>query len=106
MEALVELLSGKKVCVLTGAGISTESGIPDYRGPTAPPRKRPPIQHREFLEDPRIRARYWARSMLGWPRFRDFQPNAAHHALAARARAHPLPVDQREQRGWRGQRRG
>ncbi len=83
MEALVELLSGKKVCVLTGAGISTESGIPDYRGPTAPPRKRPPIQHREFLEDPRIRARYWARSMLGWPRFRDFQPNAAHHALAA-----------------------
>jgi NAD-dependent deacetylase sirtuin 4 len=82
VDALVELLSGKRVCVLTGAGISTESGIPDYRGPTAPPRKRPPIQHRDFVEQPQTRARYWARSMLGWPRFRDFAPNSAHHALA------------------------
>ncbi|MDP1827427.1 MAG: NAD-dependent protein deacetylase [Archangium sp.] len=82
MEALVELLRGKRVCVLTGAGISTESGIPDYRGPTAPPRRRPPIQHRDFVEEALTRARYWARSMLGWPRFRDFEPNAAHHALA------------------------
>ncbi len=82
MDALVDLLRGKKVCVLTGAGISTESGIPDYRGPTAPPRKRAPIQHRDFVEQPHTRARYWARSMLGWPRFRDFSPNAAHHALA------------------------
>src|ERR1043165_2717939 len=82
VDALVDLLRGKKVCVLTGAGISTESGIPDYRGPTAPARKRPPIQHRDFVEQPHTRARYWARSMLGWPRFRDFAPNSAHHALA------------------------
>lgn len=82
MRALQRLLENKRVCVLTGAGISTESGIPDYRGPTAPPRKRPPIQHREFVNDAHTRARYWARSLLGWPRFRDFQPNAAHHALA------------------------
>jgi len=82
VEALVDLLRGKRVCVLTGAGISTESGIPDYRGPTAPPRKRDPIQHRDFLEQPHTRARYWARSMLGWPRFRDFAPNPAHLALA------------------------
>ncbi|PZR05388.1 MAG: NAD-dependent protein deacetylase [Archangium gephyra] len=81
-DALIRLLRDRRVCVLTGAGISTESGIPDYRGPMAPPRKRPPLQHRDFLTDPSTRARYWARSLLGWPRFRDFAPNAAHDALA------------------------
>lgn len=82
MEALTNLVKNRRLCVLTGAGISTDSGIPDYRGPTAPPRKRAPIQHREFTDDPTMRARYWARSMLGWPKFRDFAPNAAHHVLA------------------------
>ena len=87
---LISLLGGRRLCVLTGAGISTESGIPDYRGPTAPPRKRAPIQHRDFMEDPRTRARYWARSMLGWPRFRDFEPNDAHRALARWPQVHGL----------------
>lgn len=82
LEALRVLLHGRRVCVLTGAGVSTDSGIPDYRGPTAPPRRRAPIQHREFLEQPVTRSRYWARSMLGWPRFRDVQPNPVHRALA------------------------
>jgi NAD-dependent SIR2 family protein deacetylase len=61
VEALLELLRDKRVCVLTGAGISTESGSPDYRGPTAPPRRRQPIQHRDFVEE--ALARYWARSI-------------------------------------------
>ncbi len=79
---LFEVLRGRRVCVLTGAGISTESGIPDYRGPQTKATPRNPIQHRAFVESPVTRARYWARSALGWPRFRAFEPNAAHHALA------------------------
>ena len=75
-------LRGRRVCVLTGAGISTDSGIPDYRSPDRPPRTRPPIQHREFVQSADMRQRYWARSALGWPRFRAFEPNVTHHALA------------------------
>lgn len=83
LETLVELMRGKRVTVLTGAGCSTESGIPDYRGPETPPRKRPPIQHREFVDHPHMRRRYWARSMLGWPMLSAAKPNAGHVALAA-----------------------
>lgn len=81
--ALAELLRGRRIVVLTGAGCSTESGIPDYRGPGTRARARNPIQHMEFLNRPEVRARYWARSLLGWPRFSSARPNAAHHALAA-----------------------
>lgn len=69
--------------VLTGAGLSTESGIPDYRGKGRVGPVRSPIQHRAFLDDPAMRARYWARSAVGWPRFAAARPNAGHHALAA-----------------------
>jgi NAD+-dependent protein deacetylase sirtuin 4 len=82
MEELVAMLRGKRVVALTGAGCSTESGIPDYRGPDTPPRTRPPIQHREFVDKPDMRRRYWARSVLGWPRMANAQPNAGHRALA------------------------
>jgi len=87
VEALAALLQDKRWLALTGAGISTESGIPDYRGPQTRTKLRNPIQHRAFLADPRVRARYWSRSVLGWPRFRAFQPNPGHQALAALQRA-------------------
>jgi len=87
MDAMIGLLRGRRVVALTGAGCSTESGIPDYRGPDTPPRARPPIQHREFVDDTSARRRYWARSMLGWPALAAARPNRGHEALAALERA-------------------
>lgn len=90
---LVRLCGGKKIVVLAGAGLSTESGIPDYRGPETARRARNPIQARQFFSDPRARARYWARSMAGWPRIASAQPNLGHRALAAlERRGHVLGV--------------
>jgi NAD-dependent deacetylase sirtuin 4 len=83
VTALVRLCSGKKIVVLAGAGLSTESGIPDYRGPETARRARNPLQGRQFVTDPRSRARYWARSMNGWPRIASARPNLGHIALAA-----------------------
>jgi NAD-dependent SIR2 family protein deacetylase len=77
---LVKLMQSGPVCVLTGAGCSTESGIPDYRGPGSKPRN--PIQHRDFVDNVATRRRYWARSAIGWPRMAGAQPNAAHDAIA------------------------
>ncbi len=77
---LTELLSGKRFAVLTGAGVSTDSGIPDYRSPGRP--KPNPIQHRQFVADAAWRQRYWARSLIGWERLRSALPNESHRALA------------------------
>ncbi len=76
----VDLLRGHKVVVLTGAGLSTDSGIPDYRGEGAPVRT--PMTFDHFLADERGRKRYWAGSHLGWRHFSAAQPNAGHRALA------------------------
>ncbi|MCI1013976.1 NAD-dependent protein deacetylase [Herbaspirillum sp. C7C2] len=83
LSALAQwLLSHRKVLVLTGAGISTASGIPDYRDDAGVRRGRLPIQGSEFRQSEAARKRYWARSMLGWPRLAQALPNAAHQALA------------------------
>jgi NAD-dependent SIR2 family protein deacetylase len=84
---LVELLRGRRFVALTGAGCSTESGIPDYRGPGTAARARNPIRYQEFLRQPLARARYWARSSVGWQRMSLAAPNAAHRALAELERA-------------------
>ena len=78
-EAL-ELLDGRSMVVLTGAGVSTDSGIPDYRGPNSPARM--PMTYSEFVSGPTARQRYWARSHLGWSRMRRADPNDGHRALA------------------------
>jgi NAD+-dependent protein deacetylase sirtuin 4 len=80
---LADLLRGRRLAVLTGAGCSTESGIPDYRGPGTRRRARNPIQYRAFVRDAETRRRYWARSLAGWERIRGARPNAGHVALAA-----------------------
>jgi NAD-dependent SIR2 family protein deacetylase len=79
---LIDLLRGRRVVVLAGAGCSTESGIPDYRGPESIQKVRKPVQYQEFVRSEEARARYWARSTAGWLRFSAARPNAAHHALA------------------------
>ncbi|KAM8917875.1 NAD-dependent protein lipoamidase sirtuin-4, mitochondrial [Lycaon pictus] len=75
----------KRLLVMTGAGISTESGIPDYRSEKVglyARTKQKPIQHGDFLRSAPIRQRYWARNFVGWPRFSSLQPNPAHWALS------------------------
>lgn len=76
------LLRWPRVVVLTGAGISIASGIPAYRDHDGRWLHSTPIQHREFLGEPRVRQRYWARSVAGWPAVRDARPSATHLALA------------------------
>jgi NAD-dependent SIR2 family protein deacetylase len=80
--ALAELVSGGGVVVLSGAGLSTDSGIPDYRGATGSLRRHTPMTYQTFRDDPRGRHRYWARSFVGWRQIRSARPNAGHVAVA------------------------
>lgn len=82
VDQLSVALHGRSICLLTGAGCSTESGIPDYRGEETARRARNPIQFKQFVSNEAGRRRYWARAMIGWPQFRLAAPSGAH--LAAR----------------------
>jgi len=80
---LTEFIAGhERIFVLTGAGVSTASGIPDYRDDSGNWKHQPPMEYREFVERHEARQRYWTRSFIGWQRFRQARPNQAHQALA------------------------
>ncbi len=82
VATLVGLVAGGGVVVLSGAGLSTESGIPDYRGPSAAAtRRQAPMTHQAFVGDPVARRRYWARSHVGWGLMSQAVPNAGHVAV-------------------------
>ncbi|RDY69333.1 NAD-dependent protein deacetylase [Lysobacter soli] len=82
-DALREWLAPfRRVFVLTGAGCSTNSGIPDYRDADGQWKRTPPVTYQAFTGDARVNARYWARSFIGWPRIDDAKPNGVHLALA------------------------
>ena len=82
-----DILAGGAVAVLSGAGLSTESGIPDYRGETGSLRRHTPMTYEQFVHSADNRRRYWARSHLGWRTIARAKPNAGHAAVAALSRA-------------------
>ena len=88
VEQALKLLVGRQVIGLTGAGLSTDSGIPDYRSPDAP--RATPMTYQEFRSSARARQRYWARSHVGWTRMRGAVPNAGHRALVELEKAGAL----------------
>ena len=83
VAALADLLTDGGAVVLSGAGLSTDSGIPDYRGATGSLRRHTPMTWQTFTRDPRGRHRYWARSFVGWRQIGEARPNDGHRAVAA-----------------------
>ena len=82
LDKLTTIVRGKTLLVLSGAGISTDSGIPDYRGEDRRKTKRTPLLYQTFVSQEKAQQHYWARSVIGWPHIERAQPNNSHYILA------------------------
>ncbi|MGB1158700.1 MAG: NAD-dependent protein deacetylase [Porticoccaceae bacterium] len=81
-DAVDKLVNSKKWLVLTGAGISAQSGVPTYRDKNGVWQRKPPVTHQQFMQDHQARQRFWSRNMVGWRFMSQAKPNHAHRALA------------------------
>jgi NAD-dependent deacetylase len=88
MEELIKFLRrGRRILIFTGAGISTNSGIPDFRGPDGVWKKRSPVYYHDFMRSEAARIEHWDYKLEAWPAFRAAKPNATHRAIVDLERA-------------------